>query len=171
MNKCEIIMDLLPLYIDDCCSESSREFIREHLAECDSCRKHYQEMNVDLNLPKEDSMQEQSEEFYFQKGKEIIKDEVKKEYMFKAALIDFVVNVLLLAASLTFLADFMMKSFISPIFYVGIIAVWIVYEIIYFVQAKKGIIDNVTRAMIGFSLAIKIVVVVGGLLAIIFMRI
>ena len=38
MNKeCEVIRDLLPLYADDVCSETSRELIREHLQECPEC--------------------------------------------------------------------------------------------------------------------------------------
>ena len=38
MNKqCEVIRDLLPLYADDVCSETSRELIEEHLEECPEC--------------------------------------------------------------------------------------------------------------------------------------
>lgn len=38
MNKeCEIIRDILPLYVDDACSDSSREIIEEHLKECPDC--------------------------------------------------------------------------------------------------------------------------------------
>ena len=38
MNKeCEVIRDLLPLYADDVCSETSRELIREHLQQCPEC--------------------------------------------------------------------------------------------------------------------------------------
>ena len=38
MNKeCEVIRDLLPLYADDVCSETSRGLIEEHLQECPEC--------------------------------------------------------------------------------------------------------------------------------------
>lgn len=36
--NCEIVQDLLPLYEDGVCSESSRAAIEEHLQECESCR-------------------------------------------------------------------------------------------------------------------------------------
>lgn len=36
---CEIIQDLLPLYQDDVCSESSRKAVEEHLIECEKCRE------------------------------------------------------------------------------------------------------------------------------------
>ena len=45
MNKnCEIVQDLLPLYIDDVCSETSREMIREHLSGCPDCTKLLKQM-------------------------------------------------------------------------------------------------------------------------------
>ena len=41
---CNIIEDLLPLYVDDMVSEDSRKLIEEHLKECPSCRKMQEEM-------------------------------------------------------------------------------------------------------------------------------
>jgi hypothetical protein len=40
MNKkeCDIIKDLLPSYVDNICSEASKEWIEAHLAECEACR-------------------------------------------------------------------------------------------------------------------------------------
>lgn len=40
MNKkeCDIIKDLLPSYVDNICSEASKEWIEEHIAECEECR-------------------------------------------------------------------------------------------------------------------------------------
>jgi hypothetical protein len=35
--KCAVVEDLLPLYIDEVCSEESREIVEEHLAECEKC--------------------------------------------------------------------------------------------------------------------------------------
>lgn len=38
MNKqCEIVRDLLPLYIDDACSSASAQLVEEHIAECGEC--------------------------------------------------------------------------------------------------------------------------------------
>ena len=36
-KECEIVRDLLPLYVDDACSEASREIIDEHLKDCAGC--------------------------------------------------------------------------------------------------------------------------------------
>jgi hypothetical protein len=39
-------MDLLPLYIDDCCSEESRQIVNAHLEECPDCRQALKEMRM-----------------------------------------------------------------------------------------------------------------------------
>ena len=39
MNKCEIIKDLLPLYADGICSESSKQLVEEHILTCEDCKK------------------------------------------------------------------------------------------------------------------------------------
>ena len=41
---CNMMDDLLPLYIEDACSEDSRLAVEEHLAECSACRSKLQRM-------------------------------------------------------------------------------------------------------------------------------
>lgn len=36
--SCEIIEDLLPLYLDDICSQASKDLVEEHLSSCQKCR-------------------------------------------------------------------------------------------------------------------------------------
>lgn len=36
-KECEIIRDLLPSYVDEICSEASKEWVEQHLAECAEC--------------------------------------------------------------------------------------------------------------------------------------
>ena len=38
-KQCDIIKDLLPSYVDGICSEASKLWIEEHLAECEMCRQ------------------------------------------------------------------------------------------------------------------------------------
>ena len=42
--SCNIIEDLLPLYVDDMVSEDSRQLVEEHLKECTTCQKMMEEM-------------------------------------------------------------------------------------------------------------------------------
>lgn len=47
MNKeCEIVRDILPLYVDDVCSASSREIIDEHLKSCRECAAYLEEISA-----------------------------------------------------------------------------------------------------------------------------
>lgn len=43
--SCEIIRDLIPLYIDGVCAIESENAIKEHISECFKCRKYYEEMS------------------------------------------------------------------------------------------------------------------------------
>ena len=38
-KECEVVRDILPLYADEVCSETSRELVEEHLQECAACRE------------------------------------------------------------------------------------------------------------------------------------
>lgn len=50
MNKinCNIIKDLLPLYVDKLTSSESNEVIEEHLNNCDECKRNYEQMNAPI---------------------------------------------------------------------------------------------------------------------------
>lgn len=37
-NNCNIVKDLLPLYLEELCSEDSKNYVEEHLAQCEVCR-------------------------------------------------------------------------------------------------------------------------------------
>ncbi|SHM82333.1 Putative zinc-finger [Anaerosporobacter mobilis DSM 15930] len=61
--ECEVIRDLLPLYIDGVCSNKSRNLIEEHLQGCNCCKKDYENMIVPL-----DSIEKENEEVKVLKG-------------------------------------------------------------------------------------------------------
>lgn len=52
-KKCEVIQDLLPLYIDNICSDESRRMVSEHIESCNECKKLYENMSnpVEQDLP------------------------------------------------------------------------------------------------------------------------
>ena len=39
MDNCDIVRDLLPLYVDGVCGEASRRLVEEHVASCPACAK------------------------------------------------------------------------------------------------------------------------------------
>lgn len=48
-KQCEVIQDLLPLYIDSICSEESRHMVSEHLEGCAECKRLYENMTESVN--------------------------------------------------------------------------------------------------------------------------
>jgi hypothetical protein len=44
--NCNVIQDLIPLYIDGCCSAESAAMVQQHLAECPVCQKLYIDMTA-----------------------------------------------------------------------------------------------------------------------------
>ncbi len=42
--NCDIVKDLIPLYIDGCCSEESKKAVEEHIRNCDDCKKLLEDM-------------------------------------------------------------------------------------------------------------------------------
>ena len=53
-KKCNIVLDLLPLYVDEVCSEDTKQYIEEHMKACEVCKKEYEEMKKELVLPVDD---------------------------------------------------------------------------------------------------------------------
>ena len=46
--NCNVIQDILPLYIDDVVSDDTKELVEEHLQNCEICQQVYHETKTDL---------------------------------------------------------------------------------------------------------------------------
>lgn len=49
--SCDIIRDMLPLYLDDVVSDATKEMVEEHLQSCTSCRAEAAALKKDVILP------------------------------------------------------------------------------------------------------------------------
>ena len=92
MNKenCSLIRDLLPLYIDDLCSNESMKIIKNHLADCSKCRKEYEQLT---NQPEIQIVNDNSTELIKGVGKMFKKD--KKKAIIKTVSIFLVIFILI----------------------------------------------------------------------------
>ena len=45
-KECNIVKDLLPLYLDDVCSNESKELVLNHLKNCDECQKELENLKI-----------------------------------------------------------------------------------------------------------------------------
>lgn len=48
--NCNIIKDLIPLYVDGCCSEESKKIVNEHIQSCNACKKLLEDMNAPSDI-------------------------------------------------------------------------------------------------------------------------
>ncbi len=47
---CNVIRDLIPLYIDDCCSKESANIVKEHIDRCPQCKELYENMKTSSDI-------------------------------------------------------------------------------------------------------------------------
>ena len=62
--SCNIIRDLMPLYIDGACSEESKKIIEEHLKECEECRAYLSSMNEENKIIERLSNEKEAQKIY-----------------------------------------------------------------------------------------------------------
>lgn len=49
--ECDIVKDLMPLYIDDLLSENSKKFVEDHINSCESCKNYYDKLSSEVKIP------------------------------------------------------------------------------------------------------------------------
>jgi len=50
-NECKIVQDLLPNYVEGLTNEETNLFIEEHLRECNTCKKMFNNMKTEIQKP------------------------------------------------------------------------------------------------------------------------
>jgi len=83
-TNCNIIQDLLPLYIDDFCSKESRSLVEDHLKECEVCNRKYNNQKSELEV-----------------NQDIIKENLKAKRPFKKIIRYLTVALILIAILIT----------------------------------------------------------------------
>lgn len=61
-NHCEVVKDLLPLYVEQLTSDSSAQLVEQHLAECTDCQHQYASLKQDFEQPITHQVEEKSEQ-------------------------------------------------------------------------------------------------------------
>ena len=96
MMKCEIIRDLMPLYLDDVCSAETKKVVEEHLTECEECRKYMKQMQIELEVEKPAPADSLEEKKLLQEGAERMKELGKRSIVDKMIIVDTLLNFLLI---------------------------------------------------------------------------
>ncbi len=100
MIKCEIVKDLMPLYIDNCCSKESGKVVERHLEKCSECRRLYDAMTKEVKIGVREKEENLLEQELLREGKEVIARQIRKDLIEKAAAIDIPVDFMIIAAVL-----------------------------------------------------------------------
>lgn len=188
--KCEIIRDLMPLYLDDCCSEGSGRLVKEHIEECDSCRNLLEEMSKELVVGTREKQKNLMEEELLKTGKEVIKTEMRRDYLEKIVWIDIPLNIVLYIFGMIImlryngsnfylyekLSKMMWEKSVSLDIYssigdpmtVGLMIYFLVGEILYLVRRKKkrqiGTLDSIIWESVIYKIIMFLTLAVIGLL-------
>ena len=49
--SCDVIKDILPLYVDEVVSKDTHNIVSRHLDSCDTCRRKFREMKATVSIP------------------------------------------------------------------------------------------------------------------------
>ena len=58
--SCNVVKDLLPLYIDHAVSEATYKEVADHLNSCEACRKEYEQLKKEVPIPENPDMRMES---------------------------------------------------------------------------------------------------------------
>lgn len=105
--NCEIVKDLLPLYADKVCSKASEEAVKEHIAECDECKKTLESFN---GVPRLTEFEDNAEKAVVKVGKKM-KKHTKKAVIKTVSIILSVLIVLGVVAFFTVPLQLAKKSY------------------------------------------------------------
>lgn len=97
MKTCDVVRDLLPLYIDEACNEGSRELVEEHLKTCKECEREYRLMKDPACVEGKHKDFAAVEEEILKSGKKRIEDGVKQRIMNRLLWLDIFLNVFFLS--------------------------------------------------------------------------
>ncbi|MEA4972799.1 MAG: zf-HC2 domain-containing protein [Candidatus Metalachnospira sp.] len=96
--KCEIVEDLLPLYIDDVCNKETKALVEEHLKTCSKCNELFK--NMSEGVPKDETLDEINsnikEKDLLLKAKENIKIEFTKKILKKIFKLVIILSILII---------------------------------------------------------------------------
>ncbi|MBQ4529800.1 MAG: zf-HC2 domain-containing protein [Lachnospiraceae bacterium] len=96
-NTCEIVQDLLPLYIDEACSEESKKVVEGHVEECSKCHKYIEQLKSSII---ENSFSEESEHIIANHKRKI------RNLMIGIGCLCIVVSVLIMSLGWIFIQSF-----------------------------------------------------------------
>lgn len=143
--KCNLVEDLMPLYIDDLVSDDTKQDIEEHLSECEACRSMCEELKRDINSDIRENInlnEEESEKLKTDTLNSISKYLNKIKYIFIIFSISVAVGISLLGGGfLSTIPWIIIIPFVLGLLYdekIFILATVIAANILFTIVMKNG---------------------------------
>lgn len=92
--NCNVIQDILPLYIDHAACNDTKMLVEEHLQGCESCQKAYQELQKELLLPVDEGIKKRDAEEIKSFKKYLSKKRLKIIFLSAASMLALTVGVI-----------------------------------------------------------------------------
>lgn len=95
--KCNIVKDLLPLYIENLCSEESHQEVSEHISICPNCKSDYDKMNMEFETTTQEFINTNNfieEKDLLSRSKENITDTFKNKLIKNIFIVIFILSFL-----------------------------------------------------------------------------
>jgi len=92
--NCNVIKDILPLYVENMVSEDTREIVENHIDKCTDCKKELEEMKIPQNIPIDINTT----------GFKSVKLKLSRE-RFKAIILSISLTMILLIIGINFLTE------------------------------------------------------------------
>ena len=94
MNKitCNVIKDILPLYIDGVVSEDTQKIVEEHLEECSLCRDEINKLKKTLVIPTNEEIQQETVNI-LEKSISSIERTIVKKIIHYSSYFDLIFNI------------------------------------------------------------------------------
>lgn len=93
--NCNVIQDILPLYLDEVACDDTRRLVEEHLQECEDCRRLYRELQEELSLPVDAEIKERDAEEIRKFKKYLSKKWLRVFFLSAASVLALTIGVVL----------------------------------------------------------------------------
>jgi len=166
--KCNIIRDLIPLYLDDVCSEETKELVKEHLNTCEECSRVSEQMKETLFENEKEREMYLDEKKLLEEGKKVIIKKEKERLGFWARAVDTVINLIFVLCGISGIWELSQKMGIWDVLTYGLVynlaigffGMLFVSDLLYFLFTVKGKPASVIRPLTGISIGMKAGVIV-----------
>lgn len=93
--SCNVIQDILPLYVDNMACDDTRLLVEEHLQGCENCSRYYQELQEELLLPVEPEIKERDAEEIRRFKKYLMRKRIGVFFLSAASVLVLVIGIII----------------------------------------------------------------------------